>query len=317
MIHQLEAIFCHGSENFFYLINSLEKEPGWPEEEYTVFVKNLIKKQQPFLRIDGVLFLLPGQNADARMRIFNKDGSEADMCGNGFRCLAKKFAQISGKTSFSIETRKHIYKGFVEEEIYPDIDAYSVLLKPITFDYNGKVYRRETIPDLSEHLLFSSINTGNPQLIAKIDAFDEIELFKLGKKINNNCTVFPQGNNISFYRVIGKQKLFVSTYERGVGLTNSCGTAMAGVSLVAAQLGEVKFNQWVSIHNKGGMVKCLPQNINNELSVKLLGNATFLNKEIIVYDTKWHHVDQIKNVESYPQEGVRYYNFKDAVKYIQ
>ncbi len=316
MIHRIEAIYCHASETYYYLINGLEKELQFSEEEYGLFVNKLIQQQHPFLRIEGVIFMLPSKEVEVRMRSFDKYGNEIGLCRNGIRCVIKKYHQITRKKRFHVEALNGIVQGKAEGEIYRNVDTYSVYISPILFAYNKKIYINQIIPELSNKLRFSNVYTGCPQLVAKVEKYDEFELFKMGKKINNDFHLFPYGNSLSYYQVLDKQKLFVSTYDREYGLTQSNGSSIAAASIVAAQQGDVRFNRWVSIHNKNGMVKCLPQKSFKKISVKLLGNATFITRDTIVYDSKWHHVDQIINLESFPQEGVGFEFFKKNVRYL-
>jgi diaminopimelate epimerase len=312
MIKTLHATYCHGSENYFILIDGFTKPLDFEEADFQQFTLAAIEQitNQP---IDGILYLLPSLKADARMRIFNKDGSEAEMCGNGFRCLGKKLYESTGRTKYHIETLIGILKGEKAPDIYKNIDSYSVLMPDIQFDYNGQIYNKTHILELDAELKFTSVNMGNPHLIAEVTDIDINKLSKIGQQVNDQCQLFPNGNNISFYKVIGPNKLFVATYERGVGLTNACGTAMAATSLVAAKHKQIEMNQWTTIVNPGGMVKCLPEYEGETYQVSLLGNATFIHDYQITYDSKNRQIIKMTSLQSYPEALKHYSQFKNEV----
>ena len=307
-----ETIYCHGSENYFLLIDGLSQDLDFEEKNYRDFTLNAIA-QIPQLKIDGLLYLLPSTNADARMRIFNRDGSEAEMCGNGFRCLGKKLFEITGKRNFKLETLSGILQGAKESEIYPSVDSYSVQFKNVGFQYQNRQYTEEVITELDAELKFSSIDIGNPQLVAEVTHIDQEKLTKIGQQINSNCRLFPTGNNISFYKIISPNQLYIMTYERGVGLTSSCGTAMAATSLLAAKLQKITSNTWIDIFNPGGMVRCLPQ-ISPTNDVKLLGNATFVKKYRVNYDKKTQKIKELRQTADFQKETQVYQTFKQSVQ---
>ncbi len=305
---------CHGSENYFMLIDGLSQELALEEKDYAYFTKAIVKKLKNY-KIDGVLFLLPSDKADARMRIFNKDGSEAEMCGNGFRCIGRKVYEITGKESFKIETMKAILEGRKETELFPNMQSYSVLIPNVSFDYQGRIYDKEIIKRLDPELKFCSVNVGNPQLITHVTEFKETRLFAIGEWINKKrCKLFPEGNNISFYQKMNETELFVLTYERGVGMTNSCGTAMAATTLIAAKNNIIPFKKWISVYNRGGLVQCYADKTANNYSVKLLGNATYVKDYIIEYDPETDQVKTPKTLQIYYSEVFDYIDFRTEVE---
>jgi len=307
-----EVTYCHGSENYFLLIDGLSQVLDFEEKDYRNFTLDTIA-QIPQLKIDGLLYLLPSTKADARMRIFNRDGSEAEMCGNGFRCLGKKLFEITGKRKFKLETLSGILLGAKETEIYPSVDSYSVQFTNLGFQYRNRQYTEELIPELDDTLKFSSIDIGNPHLAAEVSKFDLEKLIKIGEQVNTNCRLFPDGNNISFYKILSPEQLYIITHERGVGLTSSCGTAMAATSLLAAKLQKIASNTWIDVLNPGGMVRCLPQ-ISPTNDVKLLGNATFVKKYQISYDKKTQKIEELRQTADFQKEAKAYRNFKQSVQ---
>jgi len=308
-----ETIYCHGSENYFLLIDGLSQDLDFEEKNYRDFTLNAIA-QIPQLKIDGLLYLLPSTNADARMRIFNRDGSEAEMCGNGFRCLGKKLFEILGKRNFKLETLSGVLQGAKENDLFHNVDSYSVQFKNIGFQYKNRQYTEEVIPELDDTLKFSSIDIGNPHLVSEVSHFDLDKLIRIGERVNSNCRLFPDGNNISFYKMLSPNQLYIITYERGVGLTSSCGTAMAATSLLAAKLQKIASNTWIDVFNPGGMVRCLPK-ISPTNNVKLLGNATFVKKYQVSYDKKNQKIQKLKQTSTFNKETKAYQDFKESIQH--
>lgn len=309
--HKLNITYCHGSENYFLLVNFFSHQNTFKEVDFQSFTTN-ITAQYPKLKIDGILYLLQDRQADARMRIFNRDGSEAEMCGNGFRCTGKKLFKISGKSPYQIKTLSGIVKGEILPEMFSGIDTYSVEFSKINFDYHTQIFDNQIIPELSNDLKFSSVDVGNPHLIAQVNDFDIDKLTHIGQKINHNCKIFRQGNNLSFYQITGNNQIFVMTYERGVGLTASCGTAMAATGVLAAKNGQVTMRQKIDVYSPGGMLQCyVEKNLN--YSVKLSGNATFISRHQIIYDSDTGKIIDFQQLEKFSNEIIHYKLFKKQI----
>ncbi len=309
--HLLNITYCHGSENHFLLVDFFTRQNKFKDVDFEQFTIDATT-QLPELKIDGVLYLLPSGQADARMRIFNRDGSEAEMCGNGFRCIGKKLHQITGKTSYRIETLSGILEGKKVSEIYPGIDTYSVLFNNVQFSYGDKSFDNQPIPELSSDLKFSTVDVGNPHIIAQNSYLDFEKLIEFGKKVNHNCQLFPQGNNLSFFKLFDENEIFVLTYERGVGLTASCGTAMTATAVLAARQELMELNKPINVYSPGGMVRCMVEK-NGNFSVTLSGNATFLSTHQILYDSNNRKIVDFQQVETFENEQKNYSSFKSHI----
>jgi len=309
---KIKFTYSHGSENYFLLFDALSTSLSFKESDFSKFVLNAVN-QLTNLKIDGVLFLLPSQVADARMRIFNKDGSEAEMCGNGFRIIGRRYFQLTGRERYKIETLSGVLEGQKEPDLYKNVDSFSVLIPNVGFKYGDKLLEQKIIPQLDNHIKFSTVDVGNPQLIARVDEIDIDKLITTGEQINTKCRLFPEGNNVSFYKLLSGNELMIATYERGVGLTNSCGTAMAATAVLAVKNNEINTGNWVNIMNKGGMVKCLPKLENDIYQVKLLGNATFISEYVTDYELETGRLLNVRQVASFENEVNSYQNFKDSI----
>lgn len=192
---------------------------------------------------DGVIFTLPGQDGtDYTMRIFNSDGSEPEMCGNGIRCLARFIADLEGKSNQTVEYRIHTLGGTISPKLRPDgqvtVDMglprllageipttlapaeQKVINLPLSVD--GKTWE------------VTCVNMGNPHCITFVDDVAAISLEAIGPKFEHH-SVFPQRINTEFIQVVRSDYLKMRVWERGAGITLACGTG-ACASLVAGVL---------------------------------------------------------------------------------
>ncbi len=180
---------------------------------------------------DGVLLLGKSRIADIKMRIFNADGSEAEMCGNGARCAAlysarRQGARGKGHREISIETKA----GIIESKV----SGNNVKIK-LTDPKNIKL----DIPiKINNHLLrVNFINTGVPHTVIFVEGLEKIDVVGLGKQIRYNKRFAPKGTNVDFVEVLNNNSIKVRTYERGVeDETLACGTGAAASALIFSTL---------------------------------------------------------------------------------
>lgn len=179
---------------------------------------------------DGMIVILKSQEYDFRMRMFNKDGSESEMCGNGIRCFAKYVYdhQLSDKTDLEIETLAGVRKVSLniknEEVVSVRVDMGSPCLNvsdiPCIFDKHQMINESIQIDNETYHL--TSLSMGNPHTVMFVNNFD-FDLKALGQKIENS-RFFPNHVNIEFIKVINRNKIKMRVWERGSGETKACGT---------------------------------------------------------------------------------------------
>ena len=294
---KFDILKCHGSGNDFVLIDETERELGLDEPSRVRLVTELCRRGG-LIGSDGLLFVQrSGAGADAKMRFFNTDGSEAEMCGNGVRCVGRFVAEKTGKDEVVIETMRRHIPIRRAGELFPGLPAFDVKigepsLDPATLPMNARRERHidAPIPELHPTLRFTALSIPNPHIVAFVDTF-EPELIELAERANaapsgngpapEGRSVFPRGVNVSFVKVLGRRSIFVLTYERGVGVTNSCGTAMSASSFVACLLGHCDPGAPIEVYNKGGMVTCLVDGDADAAAraaapVHLVGNATYV-----------------------------------------
>ncbi len=190
---------------------------------------------------DGLIAILPSANADFRMRMFNADGSEAQMCGNGTRCVAKYLYDkgFTDKTTFSLETlggikilHLHVKDGKVES-VTVDMGAAHMLRGeiPVTGDKDSVMIDERVIAD-DKVFEITAVNMGNPHGVIFTDEITD-ELVHHYGKILETSDIWPERANIEFVKVLSPTRLQMRVWERGSGETLACGTG-ACASLVAA-----------------------------------------------------------------------------------
>lgn len=273
----------HGSMNTFYMVEGPERN------DYAELALQLCGLDKD---VDGLLVILPSGNCHAKMRVFNRDGSEASMCGNGLRCVARYVCEKEGIREAVIETMKADLKVSREETLMDGIETYSVEISPISFrleDLPMEYKEREEMilqpmPEISEEILFSAVAVPNPHLIGIVSEEiqkDSSHQREWAEKFNGKNDYFSDGVNVSYVTKL-EQGIFVRTFERGVGFTNACGTAMTASALISCMAGIVPFGE-VAVYNPGGMVKCTVTKKADTYQLLLTGNAT----RISLHEYQW------------------------------
>ncbi|WML25948.1 diaminopimelate epimerase [Neobacillus sp. OS1-33] len=289
---QIKLIKGHGSGNDFLIIDEISNGYAFTEKERADLAKLLCNRQSD-LGADGILFIMQSENADGRMRVFNADGSEASMCGNGLRLVARYVCEHLGRSKAVIETMKANLKVSKQIELEKDIHTYQVEISPVLFELkalplnlNKPTLYNERIEELSEDLRFTALAVPNPHLIAIVD--DEQlqgDLQKqLSEKVNGPNELFPDGVNVSFVKHLQPGSIYVRTFERGVGFTNACGTAMSASTLVTCLHGLNTFEEVVNVFNNGGRVQCVVHQNEGKYTIDLIGNATYLYNATVNVD---------------------------------
>ncbi|MBO0958337.1 diaminopimelate epimerase [Neobacillus sp. MM2021_6] len=289
---QIDLIKGHGSGNDFLIIDEMTNGYSFSEGERANLARLLCNRQSD-LGADGILFVMKSDHADGRMRVFNADGSEASMCGNGLRLVARYVCEQQGLNDAVIETMKANLKVSKQQDLAPDVHTYQVEISPVLFELKALPLNlhkptlfNERIAELSEELRFTALAVPNPHLIAIVES-DQLRIEiqqQLSEKVNGPNLLFPDGVNVSFVKSLQPGSIYVRTYERGVGFTNACGTAMSASSLVTCLTGLNEFEQVTDVYNNGGRVQCVVHKYEGTYSIDLIGNATYLYKASIVVD---------------------------------
>jgi len=235
----------HGLGNDFVIVNGFtEKIDDYPQMAIQVCHRQL------GIGADGLVVLLPSEIADFQMQIFNSDGSEAEMCGNATRCMARYVYDngMTDKTKITLETKAGI--------ITPELIFQDGILNTIRVDMGQPRLKRGEIPmngndseEVVNELLvveqsnyhITCVSMGNPHCIVFVDDIKKAQVPTIGPLIETH-SVFPRKINVEFVQVINQQKVRMRVWERGAGITMACGTG-ACATLVAAVLNGVTDRQ--------------------------------------------------------------------------
>ena len=249
----------HGLGNDYILINNLR----WDiKDDKKKDLAKILCAPHFSIGADGILFVCHPKKTDIRMKMFNPDGSEAEMCGNGIRCFAKYVYEnsIIKKDYIEIETLKGIITAqltIVGEEVRfvkinmgpPILDCDSI---PVVASSLNNQCVNESLVVLDRIFEFTAVSMGNPHAIIFIkDSLNNEQLNTYGALIESNER-FPRKTNVEFVKVISENEANLRVFERGAGITNSCGTGTCAAVVAGTILGFFKKNLPVTVHNDGG-----------------------------------------------------------------
>ena len=230
---------------------------------------------------DGVIYVFRSNYADFKMRIFNKDGTEAEMCGNGIRVLGKFLYEksLTTKTNLDIETLSGVKnitlmvenKTVISVKVNMGIPYFEAVKIPVYLpkDEMTKKYHTISIDFENSVYKFDLVSMGNPHAVCFVEDLSKIDIEKLGSFVEN-YKFFPNKTNVEFVQVIDKNNLRVKVWERGVGKTISCGTGASACSVCAIMKNMTSKNLTVQLD--GGRLHI---NYDEENGVTLTGGAEF------------------------------------------
>jgi len=228
----------HGLGNDYIVVDN--REGILPEEETNRAAERLCRRRYS-IGADGLLLLCESDLADVKMRVFNADGSEAEMCGNGIRCLAKYCYEkkVTHEEVMTIETLAGVKTAW--------LDVENETVQRVKVDMGKPSFRRKDIPMLGvgkcidqelqldrESFRATCLSIGNPHCVLFVDNVDEFPVLEVGPKIERH-PAFPNRTNIEFVQTMKSNEVRVRVWERGCGETVACGTG-ACASVVAGNV---------------------------------------------------------------------------------
>ncbi len=243
----------HGLGNDYIVIDNRDQKISNNE---TRRVAERLCERRFSVGADGLLLVYNSSVADVKMRIFNSDGSEAEMCGNGIRCFAKYCYEngIAKKSEFMVETLsgiKHVWLIIKEDEV-----------ETVKVDMGAPNWERRSIPMVGEGTCINEkleidketykvtcLSMGNPHCVTFVENIDEFPVYYVGPLVENH-KAFPKRTNVGFVQVLSKNELSVRVWERGCGETLACGTGTCAAVAAANKLGKV--GNKVTVHVLGG-----------------------------------------------------------------
>ncbi|MBC7526243.1 MAG: diaminopimelate epimerase [Chthonomonadaceae bacterium] len=245
----------HGIGNDFIMVDSLKETP---DEATLPEIARKVNDRKFGIGGDGLILLLPSKVADFKMRMFNPDGSEAEMCGNGIRCFAKYVydRKMLADTQVKVDTlagvlmlRLQLRSGKVES-VKVDMGVPHLLRSeiPMRGDDNGQVIN-ETLKVEGKTYEITAVSMGNPHVIIFENHLDDYPVARIGSLIENH-KAFPERTNVHFVQVLDNAEVRMRTWERGAGETLACGTGACAVAVACALNNKTSRN--VLLHLPGG-----------------------------------------------------------------
>lgn len=258
-----------GTGNDFIIVNCIEQY-----FKYSLDVLSKYLCDRNFgIGGNGVIYLFKSYKADCKMRIFNSDGTEAEMCGNGIRCVAKYLYEkgIVTKNNIKIETKIDVKnvelilenRKLAKIKVKMSLPIFELNKIPVFLpkeNSSSEIHSAKIIIDNIEYFLYF-VSFDNPHAVCFINNLEKINVSKVGKIIEN-YKYFPNKINVEFVQIIDRKNIKIKIWERGVGETLSCGTGACAAAVCGIK------NNW----------------IDNDVKVELLGGKlNVLMKENEVY----------------------------------
>lgn len=213
---------------------------------------------------DGMIYISPSNIADFKMRIFNADGSEAMMCGNGIRCVGKYVYDkgYTDKTHLAVETLSGIR--------ILDMQIRAGKVRSATVDMGKAVVEEDRNIFVGDHMVSGTpVSVGNPHFVIFVQDIESAPLDLLGPQIEKH-EAFPGGVNVEFVQITGKDQLRMRVWERGSGITMACGTGACASAAAAVRKGFCHSNTPIRVELDGGFLEIL---VERDGSVNMTGPA--------------------------------------------
>jgi diaminopimelate epimerase len=251
---KIEFVKMHGAGNDYIYVDCFKQTIADPSE-----VAILMSPRHFSVGSDGLILVMPSEVADGRMRIFNADGSEGKMCGNGIRCVAK-FLYDEGyakKEVLKIETASGIKTLKLQVQNGVCVGA--------AVDMGGASFTPERIPVVSDEPViereisgrsYTCVSMGNPHAVTFTTGIDNLDIETPGSELQNS-PLFPQSVNVEFCEVTG-DGLKMRVWERGSGETMACGTGACASVAAAVKTGRIPAGKEIKVTLRGGVlyIKC-------------------------------------------------------------
>ncbi|MDE6474109.1 MAG: carbamoyl-phosphate synthase large subunit [Clostridia bacterium] len=208
---------------------------------------------------DGIILICDSEIADVKMRMFNADGSEGKMCGNGIRCVAKYCYDnaIVNKKQLTIETLSGIKRVDVHTQngvaklITVDMGKAELSPKKVPVKLDGKSVINQSVKVDGKDYDITCVSMGNPHCVVFVKNVENLNIAKIGKAFEES-PLFPEGVNVEFVKVIDKRTLKMRVWERGSGETWACGTGACAVAVAAVLNGYCNKDEEISVKLLGG-----------------------------------------------------------------
>lgn len=264
----------HGLGNDYVYVNCFEEQVENPAE-----TARLVSDRHTGIGSDGLILICPSEVADFQMVMYNADGSRAQMCGNGIRCVGRYVHDrgLTDKTTLTVETlggiktlQLHLEDG---KAVSVTVDMGEPVLEPARIPVLAAGDRAVNLPleAAGQTWQVTCVSMGNPHAVVFVDDPAALPLEQLGPQFENH-PLFPERINTEFVRVDSPEELTMRVWERGAGETQACGTGACASAAAAVLTGNCK--PAVTVHLPGGDLKIHWNRQNNHIF--MTGPATFV-----------------------------------------
>ncbi len=243
----------HGCGNDYIYVNCFEEKVDKPNE-----VSKIVSERHFGIGADGLILIKPSKKADFKMAMYNADGSEGNMCGNGIRCVAKYVYdnRLTRKTKITVDTLSGVktlemnVKDDKVETVKVDMGKPVFLCEKIPVIFGKKYMINEKLQVLGKAYIGTAVSMGNPHFVTFVKGeLDTMDIDKVGREIERE-PCFPDRVNVGFAKVVSKNHIKLRVLERGSGETFACGTG-ACAAMMAALVNHYVGNK-VLVSLKGG-----------------------------------------------------------------
>ncbi|MCM1504720.1 MAG: diaminopimelate epimerase [Muribaculum sp.] len=242
----------HGISNDYIYINCMS---GVPDNLSALSTE--MSKRHTGVGGDGIILICPSEVADFKMRIFNADGSEAKMCGNGSRCVGKYVYDkgLTDKTDITLETlagikRLHlILSDGAVDSVRVDMGEPTLSPPLIPVSHPGDSMIEAEISTSAGAVKMTAVSMGNPHGVIFVSDPDKVDVHRLGRELETS-PIWPDRANIEFAQIMSPRELKMRVWERGSGETMACGTGACATAVAAIITG--KTDRRVTVHLRGG-----------------------------------------------------------------
>lgn len=245
----------HGCGNDYVYINCFDRVIDNPQK-----LSMILSDRRYGIGGDGIILICASDKADAKMRIFNKDGSEGKMCGNGIRCVAKYLwdsGKVKSKENIKIETLSGVKTLEIlsdsgnESVIKVDMGKADLNSRNIPMIFEKEKVINEPITVNTENYNITCVSMGNPHCVIFCDEVYSAKVKEIGSKLSSH-RIFPEGVNVEFVSKSDSNNLIMRVWERGSGETLACGSGACASVVAAVENGLCKKGEDITVHLRGG-----------------------------------------------------------------
>lgn len=263
----LKFLKMHGLGNDYIIVDDLTcriKHPG--------ALSQALSKRHEGVGSDGLILIRPSQACDFQMKMYNADGSEGEMCGNGIRCLGKFVYEqgLTSKTALLIETKAGVRRLDLQVRdgkvaaVQVDMGVPEFAPGKIPVAASGDLFLEQPIVIDGVTYLVTCVSMGNPHAVVFLEGIAPLNLSRIGPKLERH-PLFPNRVNAEFVQVAGRNNLHMRVWERGSGETMACGTGACAAVVAGVMTG--RCDRQVSVHLPGGTLDICWEAIGNHVQM--------------------------------------------------